>query len=239
MKHTCSHADSDYREETGLFKAYHPGQEGARVIAKILTGEINPSGKLSQTWPSVSADTPLTDSEAHLMERGVGIGEGTDIRIRMTEGIFTGYRYYDREGVVPLYPFGHGLSYTAFEYGNPEIQPENDSVLVSFTIRNTGNRAGDEIAQVYLGKGQVPVYMQSAEKQLVGFARVKDLQPGETRKVLIRIPPRMLMSWDPAQTLQTRPDGTKDKWVRITGEREVLIGASSRDIRLKAKVVIS
>ena len=226
-------------EANAILTAYHPGQEGARVIAKILTGEINPSGKLSQTWPSVSADTPLTDSEAHLMERGVGIGEGTDIRIRMTEGIFTGYRYYDREGVVPLYPFGHGLSYTAFEYGNPEIQPENDSVLVSFTIRNTGNRAGDEIAQVYLGKGQVPVYMQSAEKQLVGFARVKDLQPGETRKVLIRIPPRMLMSWDPAQTLQTRPDGTKDKWVRITGEREVLIGASSRDIRLKAKVVIS
>ena len=106
-------------------------------------------------------------------------------------------------------------------------------------IQNTGNRSGDEIAQVYLGKGKVPVYMQSAEKQLVGFVRVKNIQPGETRSVSILIDPKMLMSWDPAQTMQTRPDGTKDKWVRITGEREILIGASSRDIRLRTKAIIS
>ncbi len=222
-----------------ILTAYHPGQEGARVIAKILTGEINPSGKLSQTWPAATADTPLTDSEEHLRERGTGTGEGDRITIRMSEGIFTGYRYYDREGISPLYPFGHGLSYTTYEYGNPEVREENGTIRVSFTIQNIGTRPGDEIAQVYLGKGKVPVYMQAAEKQLAGFVRVKDIRPGETRNVSMLIDPKMLMSWDPAQTLQERPDGTKDKWVRITGEREILIGASSRDIRLRMKTVIS
>ena len=221
-----------------ILTAYHPGQEGARVIAKILTGEINPSGKLSQTWPAATADTPLTDSQEHLRERGTGTGERGRVTIRMSEGIFTGYRYYDREGVCPLYPFGHGLSYTSYEYSNPQVREENGTIRVSFAVRNTGSRPGDEIAQVYLGKGKVPVYMQSAEKQLVGFARVKDIRPGETRSVSILIDPKMLMSWDPAQTLQERPDGTKDKWVRVTGEREILIGASSRDIRLRMKTVI-
>lgn len=82
------------------------------------------------------------------------------------------------------------------------------------------------------------MYMQSAEKQLAGFIRVKNLQPGETRPVSVLIDPRMLMSWDPAQTLQVRPDGTKDKWVRVTGEREILVGASSTDIRLREKTTI-
>ncbi len=226
-------------DANAILTAYHPGQEGARVIAKILTGAVNPSGKLSQTWPAATADTPLTDSAEHLQERGTGVGEGDQITIRMTEGIFTGYRYYDREGTDPLYPFGHGLSYTTYAYGGLEVTPEKDTFRVSFTVQNTGDRAGDEIAQVYLGKGKVPVYMQCAEKQLVGFARVKDIRPGETRKVSVRIDPTMLMSWDPAQTMQVRPDGTKDKWVRVTGAREILVGASSRDIRLRTTVTVS
>ena len=225
-------------EADAILTAYHPGQEGARVIAKILTGEINPSGKLSQSWPAATADTPLTDSPEHLRERGTGIGEGDRIDIRLSEGIFNGYRYHDREGVPALYPFGHGLSYTSYEYSGLEVRPEEGTLRVSFAIRNTGSRAGDEIAQIYLGKGKVPVYMQSAEKQLAGFIRVKNLQPGETRPVSVLIDPRMLMSWDPAQTLQTRPDGTKDKWVRVTGEREILVGASSTDIRLREKTTI-
>ena len=226
-------------QANAILTAYHPGQEGARVIAKILTGDINPSGKLSQTWPATSADTPLTDSEAHLRERGLGVGPEEDVRIRMTEGIFTGYRYYDKEGVAPLYPFGHGLSYTTWAYSAPSVSPEGDTFRVSFTLTNTGSRAGDEIAQVYIGKGAVPPYMQIAEKQLIGFARVKDIQPGESRQVSILIDLRMLMSWDPAQTLRVREDGTKDKWVRVTGPREFLIGASSQDIRLRVKVDIA
>ena len=226
-------------QANAILTAYHPGQEGARILAKILTGEINPSGKLSQTWPAATADTPLTDSAAHLRERGVGTGGEDNVMIRLSEGIFSGYRYYDREGVSPLYPFGHGLSYTTYAYDRLEISPEGGTYRVSFTVRNTGERAGDEIAQVYLGKGEVPVYMQMAEKQLIGFARVKNIQPGETRSVSILIDPKMLMSWDPARTLQLREDGTKDRWVRVTGEREIMVGASSRDLRLRGKVNIT
>ena len=222
-----------------ILTAYHPGQEGARVLARIMTGAVNPSGKLSQSWPRVTAETPVTDSEAHLKERGGGIGKGRDITIRLSEGIFNGYRYYDRENVAPLYPFGHGLSYTRFAYEGAEVTPEENTYRVSFTVGNTGDRTGDEIAQIYLGRGEVPPYMQCAEKQLIGFMRVKALQPGEKRRVSVRIDPRMLMSWDPAQTLQTRPDGTKDKWVRIAGERVFMIGASSRDIRLRVRTRIA
>ena len=226
-----------------ILTAYHPGQEGARVIAKILTGEVNPSGKLSQTWPVKTADTPLTDTEQHFKERGYGFGPDQDLRIRMSEGIFTGYRYYDREGIEPLYAFGHGLSYTSYEYSSLKLEktegiPDFGSTLrVTFRVKNTGDREGDEIAQIYIGKGEVPAHMQIAEKQLIGYTRVKKLAPGEEREVSVDIDPRMLRSWDPALTLQKRSDGTYDKWVLPSGEREVLVGASSRDIRLRGTVL--
>ncbi len=224
-----------------VLTAYHPGQEGARVLAKILTGQINPSGKLSQTWPAASEDTPVTDSEEHRRLRGVGYGDNSDVQVRMTEGIFTGYRYYDEYDVTPQYPFGHGLSYTTYEYsdltveetaGAPGTEDFGNTFTVRFSVTNTGSVKGDEIAQVYLGKGEVPVYMQAAKKQLVGYLRLKDIAPGETKTAEITIDPRMLCSWDPGLTLQTRSDGTKDKWLRVTGERQLLVGASSRDIRL-------
>ena len=234
-----------------ILTAYHPGQEGARVVAKILTGRINPTGKLTQSWPAASEDTPITDSPEHLAERGVGIGEGENLRIRMCEGIFNGYRYYDKYGVQPLYAFGHGLSYTTYEYSDlsvEEIQadPEKDPAAKdfgsTFTVRlkvtNTGKTEGDEIVQVYLGKGAVPEYMQMAEKQLVGYQRVKNIAPGQTKEAVITIDPRMLCSWDPAQSMQTRSDGTKDKWVRVTGARKILVGASSDDIRLRKTVMV-
>ncbi len=254
-----------------ILTAYHPGQEGARVLAKILTGQINPSGKLSQSWPAASKDTPVTDSPEHLVERGVGSSaqgrilaaktgsmpaEATaedyeDVRIRLSEGIYSGYRYYDKCGVKPMYPFGHGLSYTKFEYSDlkvgrvdtPDAQYAEDADFavtfrVSFDVTNTGERAGDEIAQLYLGKGEVPAYMQIAEKQLVGYSRVKNIAPGETRHVEITVDPRMLCSWDIAQTFKVRADGTKGKWTRIGGVREFMVGASSEDIRLKEKVSI-
>ncbi|MBR6404945.1 MAG: glycoside hydrolase family 3 C-terminal domain-containing protein [Lachnospiraceae bacterium] len=223
---------------SAILTAYHPGQEGARILAKILIGAINPSGKLSQSWPARTEDTPITDSEEHLRDRGTGDGPDQDIRIRMTEGIFTGYRYYDKTGVKALYPFGYGLSYTSFEYSGLEVEtvdgvPDFGSTIrVSFTVKNTGERAGSEIAQIYIGKGEVPPHMQCAEKQLIGFIRVKDLAPGEEKAVSVTIDPRMLLSWDPALTPIRRSDGTLDKWVRPDGPREVMVAASSTDIRL-------
>ena len=225
---------------SAILTAYHPGQEGAAVLAKILTGGINPSGKLSQSWPARTEDTPVTDSEKHLLERGMGIGE-EDIRIRMTEGIFTGYRWYDKTGVKALYPFGFGLSYTDYEYRDLEAEeiPAADfgsTLQVSFTVKNTGKRSGSEIAQVYLGKTEVPPHLQIAEKQLIGFIRVKDLAPGEERRVTLVIDPRMLCVWDPALTFIRRSDGTLDKWIRPDGPRALMVGASSTDIRLSMTV---
>jgi beta-glucosidase len=111
-------------------------------------------------------------------------------------------------------------------------------VDVTFTVRNTGDVAGTEIAQVYLGKTQVPAHIQMAEKQLCGFARLEDLQPGEQRTVTITIPQRSLCYWDPAQPLTTRPDGTRDKWVTATGERTVYVGPASDQLPLQTQILV-
>ena len=243
MQTSNARAIGDWADSAdAILTAYLPGQEGARVLAGIMTGAINPSGKLNQSWPARPEDTPLTDTPEHAVERSIGVPFGEDdTLIRMTEGIFTGYRWYDRAGVKPLFPFGHGLSYTRFEYSDLRISAEGDEDGLSrFTVRcsvtNTGDRAGDEIVQLYLGRAEVPGYIQMAEKQLVGYVRLKDLKPGETREAEMQIDPRMLCYWDPAMLLQARPDGTRDKWVRARGKRAVYVAASSADIRLTGSI---
>lgn len=227
-----------------VLTAYLPGQEGARVLAGIMTGAINPSGKLNQTWPARPEDTPLSDTPAHRAERSVGVPFGeSDTLVRMTEGIFTGYRWYDRAGVKPLFPFGHGLSYTRYEYSDLRVRADLDEqgltrFTVSCRVKNVGDRTGDEIVQLYLGPAEAPAYIQMAEKQLAGYVRLKDIAPGETREAVMEIDPRMLCYWDPAMMLQTRPDGTRDKWVRAKGERAVYVGASSADIRLSGTICV-
>ncbi len=225
-------------EVDAIVNTYMPGQEGSRIIAEILLGRTNPSGKLSQTWPRRSEDTPLTDTPDHTLRRCTGyLAEGNDI-IEMSEGIFTGYRWNDRYGVEPMYPFGHGLSYTTYEYGNLEIEETGESFTVVLDVTNTGEVAGDEIVQVYLGRADVPEYIQMAEKQLAGYERVKGLAPGETRRVRIPIDGAMLSYWNPAEVLKEREDGTRDKWVRALGTRRVYVGASSRDIRLEGEICV-
>ena len=219
-----------------ILTAYHGGQEGARVLADILTGAVNPSGKLTQTWPKNSEDTPLTDTEAHYRERMYGIGD--DMHTHLTEGIFFGYRWYDRYGVEPAFAFGHGLSYTTFAYSNLQAVPDGDGFAVSLDVTNTGERAGDEIVQIYLGAAEAPAYVQMAVRQLAGYARVKNLQPGETRRVEIPVEARSLCCWDTAMAMQTRADGTKDKWHRLTGDRKLYAAASSRDIRLETTITV-
>ncbi|MCD8365361.1 MAG: glycoside hydrolase family 3 C-terminal domain-containing protein, partial [Clostridiales bacterium] len=217
---------------------YMPGQEGSRVIAEILTGKTNPSGKLSQTWPASNDDTPVSDTPEHLNHRQIGAPIGDDRIAEMSEGIFSGYRWYDREGRKPLYEFGYGLSYTTFSYEGLDIRKEGDGYAVSLTVTNTGEVSGDEIVQVYLGATEVPAHIQMARKQLAGYARVKNLAPQESRQVTLFIEERSLCYLNPAMVLQNRPDGTKDKWVRATGQRDVYVGASSRDIRLTGTIEV-
>lgn len=221
-----------------MITSYMGGQEACTVLAEILMGKINPSGKLTQTWPKNSADTPLSDSMEHYKEREFGVPLEDEIRIQLTEGIFFGYRWYDKSKVEPLFAFGHGLSYTSYAYSNLDIQREGNCFIASFDVTNTGKVAGDEIVQLYLGKAAVPAYVQMAEKQLAGFVRVKNLQPNETRRVCITVDERALYYWDIAWNLQSRADGTKDKWHLATGRRELIIGASSSDIRLRTFIEV-
>lgn len=219
-----------------IITAYQGGQEGSRMVMQALTGKINPSGKLAQTWPRRSEDTPVTDTPEHFAERYCGIPLGGESRTHLTEGIFFGYRWYDKYDIEPLYPFGYGLSYTTYRYDNLSVVPDGGSFTVHLDVTNTGDRAGDEIVQVYLGKADVPAYVQMAEKQLAGYLRVKDIAPGETRSIQIPVDERALSYWDIAYPLQERADGTKDKWHRAVGTRRLLVGASSRDIRLSQEI---
>lgn len=221
-----------------IVTAYMGGQEVTDVMMQVLLGKINPSGKLAQTWPANSVDTPLSDSEAHYRERELGITKDGKTQLQLTEGIFYGYRWYDKMGVKPQFAFGHGLSYTTYEYANYEVKPYKDTFEVSLDVTNTGTVPGDEIVQVYLGKTEVPAYVQMAEKQLAGFARVKNLAAGETRRISILVDAHAFSYWDIAWNLREREDGTKDKWHRATGKREILIGASSKDIRWKTMITV-
>lgn len=187
------------------------GQGGAEAAAKLLTGEISPSGKLSETFPHSLADTPSAD-----------IYPGREAAAEYREGIYVGYRYYDTAHVAVKYPFGFGMSYTKFEYSELEVNRSS----VSFTIKNVGSAAGAEIAQVYAAPPRGDVFFP--EKSLCGFARVF-LMPDEERRVTVEIPARAFEYWNTAES----------KWASCGGEYGVLVGASSRNIRLRGRLDVA
>lgn len=218
-----------------ILQLWLPGQEGGRAIADILTGKKNPSGKLAQSLPAFDWDTPVTDSEEHRIHRHDGYGDDRNRLVAdFEEGVYFGYRWYDKEGKKALFPFGHGLSYTEFSYRDLHVE----GTTVTFQVKNTGKVQGTEIAQVYLGEIQVPEHIQMAKKQLCGYARVADLQPGEERTVTVVIPERAFYYWDPEAPMWFRADGTVDKWVRAAGTREVFVGGSSANLPLVSRIEI-
>ncbi len=184
------------------------GQAGARAISRLVTGRACPSGKLAETMPLRLGDTPCANYYP-------GMERTSEYR----EGIFVGYRYYDTAKRAVKYPFGFGLSYTSFAYSGLELKPDG----VSFTIKNTGPVEGAEIAQVYIAAPRGGVFCP--EKELRGFARVS-LAPNEDRRVFVALPERAFQYWN---TIEQR-------WATAGGRYEVLVGASSRDIRLRGHV---
>lgn len=192
---------------------WYPGQEGGWATADLLTGRANPGGKLPLTFPKRMEDTPTGDP-AH-PERSTGI----DRKVIQSEGLFVGYRHYDRNGIDPLFPFGHGLSYTKFAYSDLAIREAQDGLVVEFTVTNTGSRAGAEVPQLYLGQPQSKI--PAPPKSLAGFERVV-LAPGKAERVRMQISSRQLGYW----SVEDRA------WRTLTGKRPILVGASSRDIRL-------
>jgi beta-glucosidase len=196
--------------------AYYPGQEGGRAISNVLFGEVNPSGKLPVTFPA-----RLEDNPSYLNYPG-------DREVHYGERIFVGYRYYDARKVEPLFPFGHGLSYTTFEYGQLEIPAEvawGDRVTVSVTVTNTGQRAGKEVVQIYVSDPESS--LARPPKELKRFEKVS-LRPGERKTVTFELDDRALAFYDPY----------KGYWVLEPGRFEVLAGSSSRDIRQRGVFVV-
>lgn len=204
------------------------GQSAGKATAQLLTGLENPSGKLPITFPKSRDDTQFGDYEENYNRENVNT---IDYK-KGGEGIFYGYRWYDRTGIEPLFPFGYGLSYAEFTYSDLEIEKESDGYLVTFTVKNVGEVTGTEIAQVYLGPAQVPDGIQMADYQLAAFARVEELAPGESRNVTVKVEARRLCYWDASQATS---EG-EEKWTLAEGERVFYVGASSDQLLLSQNV---
>ena len=193
-----------------VLHAYLGGQAGAGAIMDVLTGRVNPSGKLAETLPLTYEDTPAAR-----------YFPGKQQNVEYREGLYIGYRYYETAHVPVRYPFGYGLSYTTFAYS--DLKAEADKV--TFTITNTGSRAGAEIAQLYVAKADAAVFRP--EKELKGFAKVF-LQAGERKTVTIPLDDKAFRYWN----VKT------DRWETEGGSYQLLVGASVQDIRLRAEVPV-
>ena len=198
------------KDVKGLLYAALCGQAGAGAVLDTLTGKVNPSGKLAETWAASYEDTPAKDHFA---------GPGRMVQYR--EGIYIGYRYYQTAGVQTAFPFGYGLSYTDFTYDHIHA----DAAQVSFTVKNTGSVPGTEIAQVYVSLPGARVFRPLQE--LKGFARVR-LEPGEEKTVTVALDEKAFRYWN----VKT------DRWEIEGGSYEIRVGASSADIRLQAQVTL-
>lgn len=219
-------------QSDAVLVTFMPGQEGGYALAKLLLGEATPSGKLPITIPVRESDTPVSDTPDHLQQRMAGV----DTKIDFSEGIFTGYRWYDKYGVAPLYPFGHGLSYTTFEYSDANAQLNDEGFLVTVKITNVGDAPGSETAQLYLNETDVPAHLQIAKQQLAAYCRTKVLQPGESEVVSMMVSWQMLSVWDPALGYYEKNGGKSEKWRLLSGIRKLNIGASSRDARIQLEI---
>ena len=187
------------------------GQAGAGAVLDVLTGKLNPCGKLAETWANCYEDTPAKDNFA---------GAGRTVQYR--EGLYVGYRYYQTAGVPVAFPFGHGLSYTSFAYSDLKASADG----VTLTVTNTGDRAGAEIVQLYVAKPDAKIFRPAQE--LKGFAKVP-LRPGESRTVVIPLDDKAFRYWN----IQT------DRWEIEGGQYELRVGASCADIRLTAAVEVA
>lgn len=203
-------------EPAALLQAWFPGQSQGDALARVLTGAVEPGGRLPLTIPASLADTPAAQPDTY---------PGVDGRVHYTEGVMVGYRGVRPDGPQPSYPFGHGLTYTEFGYSDLELLPgTGDQVAtVAVTVRNTGGRPGAEIVQVYVG--ELPAPVPTPALQLAGFARV-ELEPGASERVEVVIPRDAVSYYDA---------GSHD-FVSAQGAVEVHVGASSSDLRLSGTV---
>ena len=200
-----------------LLYAWYPGLEGGNALAHVLFGDVNPSGKLPCTFPKRLADSPAHALDAYPGKNGTVVYK---------EGLLVGYRWFDTKNIEPLFPFGHGLSYTQFKYSDLNLVPGPEAsglpVTVEFELANTGSRAGAEVAQVYVQEASPS--LPRPLKELKGFKKVL-LQPGEKQKVSVILDRNAFAHYDP----------DKKGWVADKGDYKILVGGSSRDLLLDGK----
>jgi beta-glucosidase len=205
-----------------VLEMWWPGDEGGWATANLLLGKTSPAGRLPVTWGRRLEDYAGTDPKHPERSK-----KGVDGKTTFSEGIDVGYRWFDRQKIEPLFPFGHGLSYTTFAYSGLQVDKGSDGGLdVQVTIRNTGDGDSDEVPQVYVGAPhQVPAGAQFPVRALVAFDRVF-IAAGESRTITLHVAPRQLQYWSTAA----------GKWVTASGQRTVSVGASSRDLRLETTI---
>jgi beta-glucosidase len=200
----------------GVLEAWYPGQEDGNAIAAILFGQVNPSGKLPETFPRSQSDIPTRTPQQY---PGTNDSNGVP-QVSYSEGLDVGYRWYDAQNIAPLFPFGWGLSYTTFRYSGLSLSP----TTVSFTLTNTGKRAGAEVAQVYVGD---PSSVGEPPKQLKGYRKVS-LDPGQSTRITLPLDGRSFAHWD----------DSRHGWAVTAGSYGVQVGGSSRDLPLQGTVKV-
>jgi len=224
-----------------ILLAWQAGQETGNCIADVISGKINPSGRLASTFPIRYEDVPSsTNFPGKVLDTGAGdqantedAGVSSPLRskpseVEYREGIYVGYRYYDSFNVETAYEFGYGLSYTNFEYNNLMLGPSKfqDRLTLSIDIKNTGDTAGMEVAQLYISAPAGKI--EKPDKELMDFSKTGLLAPGETQTITFDIDARDLASFDTASS----------SWIAEAGEYRAMIGASSRDIRQEASFIV-
>ena len=201
-----------------LLEAWYPGQEGGTAVAQLLFGDFNPSGRLP-----ISIERRWEDNATH----DTYYPKSGTTKVEYTEGVFVGYRHFDKATVKPLFPFGFGLSYSLFAYKNLVISPPSadQQVNVAFDVTNTGTRPGADVAEVFVGDHHAPV--PRPIKELKGFVKV-NLNPGETKNVTVKLDPRAFSYYDVKN----------HKWTVAPGDFDVFVARSAVDIELTGKVTL-
>jgi beta-glucosidase len=203
----------------GVLQAWFPGQEEGNALAALLFGDVNPSGKLPQTFPKSQSDLPTKTQSQY---PGVNDSQGVP-HAKYSEGLKVGYRWYDSQGIQPLFPFGYGLSYTTFSLGALHVKAgKGTAATAGFTVRNTGNRTGAEVAQLYVG---MPGKTGEPPKQLKGYSKVV-LSPGQSKNVTLSLGRRAFSYW------------STGGWTVAKGCYRIMLGSSSRDIAAQKTVSV-
>jgi beta-glucosidase len=212
---------------SGVLEAWYAGNKGADAVANILFGDVNPSAKLPMTFPKSEADLPhpkLTIPPAGAQGIEAIMRTGTakpTFSVKYDEGLKVGYKWYDAENKEVLFPFGHGLSYTTFAYSGLKVSSEGDT-NVTFTVKNTGQREGAEVAQVY---ASLPASASEPPKRLVGFSKVW-LKPGESKDIMIPVHAKYLSIFDEG----------KNAWQLVPGTYTIMVGGSSKELPLTQSI---